>query len=395
MNRMHVVIAGTGVGGLETALALRFLAEERVTIELIGPDTDLVHRPLAVAEPFRMGEVGRFPLSVFADAISAELRQSSVVAVDPDHKRVSLREGDDIEYDVLVAALGARHEDAIVGALTFGGPGESTAMADLLERAVTGSLERIVFAVPAGTAWPLPVYELALMTREFLSEHGTHGVTVVIVTPEDRPLGLFGPDASDAVAELLAFREIELMPGVAARAWQNGVLATADGAIDADAVVALPALAGPGLPGLPHDSRGFVATDEFGWVLGVTDVYAVGDMTQFPVKQGGIATQQADAAASAIAADAGAPIHPTPFRPVLRGLLMTGMVPRYLRSEPGRGRSEIDTEPLWWPPAKIVGRYLAPFLAAHFGVPDTAPTASGIVEIDVELDRHGRTRTPV
>ena len=74
---------------------------------------------------------------------------------------------------------------------------------------------------------------------------------------------------------------------------------------------------------------------------------------------------------------------------------MTGMVPRYLRSEPGRGRSEIDTEPLWWPPAKIVGRHLAPFLAAHFGVPDTAPTAAGNVEIDVELDRHGRTRTPV
>jgi sulfide:quinone oxidoreductase len=395
MNRMHVVIAGTGVAGLEAALALRFLAEERVTIELVGPDADLVHRPLAVAEPFRMGEVSRFPLSVFAEAISAELRQDSVVAVDPDRKRVSLRGSDDLEYDVLVAALGTRHEDAIVGALRFGGPGDSTAMANLLERAVTGSLGRIVFAVPAGTAWPLPVYELALMTREFLSEHGTHGVTVVIVTPEDRPLGLFGPDASDAVAELLSFREIELMTGVAARAWQNGVLATADGAIDADAVVALPALAGPALPGLPHDSRGFVPTDEFGWVLGLTDVYAVGDMTQFPVKQGGIATQQADAAASAIAADAGTPIHPTPFRPVLRGLLMTGMVPRYLRNEPGRGRSEIDTEPLWWPPSKIVGRHLAPFLAAHFGVPDTAPTASGIVEIDVELDRHGRTRTPV
>jgi sulfide:quinone oxidoreductase len=395
MNPMHVAIAGTGVAGLETALALRSLAEERITLELVGPERDLVHRPLAVAEPFRMGEVRRFPLSAFAAAAGAELRHDAVVAVDADRKVLTLAGGDELEYDVLVAALGARQEDAIVGALTFGGPDATEALADLLDHAVGGSIERIVFAVPTGTAWPLPIYELALMTREFLSEHGTRGVSIVIATPEDRPLGLFGPDASDAVAELLSLREVELMTGVAARAWQNGALATADGPIEAGAVVALPALLGPSLPGLPHDRRGFVPTDEFGWVLGATDVYAVGDMTQFPVKQGGIATQQADAAASAIAADAGAPIHPTPFRPVLRGLLMTGLVPRYLRNEPGRGQSEVDTEPLWWPPAKIVGRHLAPFLAAHFGVPDAAPTGSGTVEIDVELDRHGRARTPV
>jgi sulfide:quinone oxidoreductase len=395
MNRTHVVIAGAGVAGLEAALALRSLAEERVTLELVAPERDLVHRPLAVAEPFRMGEVRRFPLGVFAEATEAKLREDAVVAVDPERKLVTLAGGGEVGYDVLLAALGARQEEAVVGALTFGGPDASGALVGLLERAAAGSLQRIVFAIPAASAWPLPIYELALMTREFLSEHGTRGVDVVVATPEDRPLGIFGPDASDAVAELLSLREVELLTGVAARAWQDGVLATADGQIDADAVVALPALAGPRVSGLPHDSRGFVPTDEFGWVLGATDVYAVGDMTQFPVKQGGIATQQADAAASAIAADAGAPIQPTPFRPVLRGLLLTGMTPRYLRSEPGRGRSEVDTEPLWWPPAKIVGRHLAPFLATHFGVPDAAPTASGIVEIDVELDRHGRARTPI
>jgi sulfide:quinone oxidoreductase len=395
MNRMHVVIAGAGVAGLEAALALRSLAEERITLELVAPGADLVHRPLAVAEPFRMGEVRRFPLRIFADATAAELRQDSVVAVDSEQKRLTLAAGGEIEYDVLLAALGARHEEAIVGALTFRGPDDSGALKGLLERIVRGSIKRVVFAVPAAVAWPLPAYELALMTREFLTERGTRGVEVVVATPEDRPLGLFGPDASAAVAELLASREVELVTGVAARAWQNGVLVTADGSVEADAVVALPALRGPGVPGLPHDGRSFVPTDEFGWVMGATDVYAVGDMTQFPVKQGGIAAQQADAAASAIAADAGAPVHPAAFKPVLRGLLMTGTVPRYLRSEPGRGQSEIDTVPLWWPPAKIVGRHLAPFLASRFGAPDDPPSVSGMVEIDIELDRHGRLRTPV
>ena len=165
-----------------------------------------------------------------------------------------------------------------------------------------------------------------------------------------------------------------------------------DNRLDADAVVALPTLAGPELPGVPCDRAGFVPTDEFGCVLGLTDVYAAGDMTQVAVKQGGIATEQADAVASAIAADAGAAVEPTAFRPVLRGLLLTGLTPRYLRWEPGRGPSLVDTEPLWWPPAKIVGRYLTPFLAEHLGLDDLpSPVADGVrveVELEATKDRH-------
>ena len=56
-----------------------------------------------------------------------------------------------------------------------------------------------------------------------------------------------------------------------------------------------------------------------------------------------------------------------------RGLLMTGMTARYLRSEPGGRGSEVDTEALWWPPAKIAGRYLGPFLAHHLHLAQTAP----------------------
>ena len=76
---------------------------------------------------------------------------------------------------------------------------------------------------------------------------------------------------------------------------------------------------------------------------------AAGDLTQVPIKQGGIAAQQADAAAEAIAAEAGVALEPTPFRPVLRGLLLTGSFPRYLLSEPGRPRSVPR-------PRRVVGR---------------------------------------
>jgi sulfide:quinone oxidoreductase len=108
-------------------------------------------------------------------------------------------------------------------------------------------------------------------------------------------------------------------------------------------------------------------------------------MTTFPVKQGGIAAQQADAAARAIAAAAGAPVAATEFRPVLRGLLLTGAEPRYLRGDaaPDVGGS-VSPEPLWWPPAKVAGRYLAPFLSALTGT-DLPGEPEGI-EVEADLD---------
>jgi CBS domain-containing protein len=126
-------------------------------------------------------------------------------------------------------------------------------------------------------------------------------------------------------------------------------------------------------------------------VIGLRDVYAAGDITSFPVKQGGIAAQQAEVAATSIASSAGADVEPRTFRPVLRGVLLTGDAPRYLRREITGGFGEtsaVATEPLWWPPAKIVGRHLAPFLGAFAGVeaPPTDAAPSGSLEVEVELE---------
>ena len=93
------------------------------------------------------------------------------------------------------------------------------------------------------------------------------------------------------------------------------------------------------------------------------DVFAAGDMTAGPVKQGGLATQQADAAAERIAFEAGAGNPPRPYRPVLRALLLTGEAPLYLRLRPRRPAPQVSRSPLWWPSTKVVGRYLTGYLA--------------------------------
>jgi sulfide:quinone oxidoreductase len=377
MTERHVVVAGAGVAGLETALALQALGEGLVSVELVAPETEFTYRPLAVAEPFRVGEMRRFPLERLVHAAGAELRRGAVVSVDADGKTVTLEDGTKLAYDVLVLALGARPRAVVPGALTFRGQEDREAMADLLERASAGEVHRIAFVLPREATWPLPLYELALLTSEYLVSHMTRHVELVLATPEERPLALFGPAASDAISQLLELR---------------GIRHTSNAQVEADAIVTLPMLEGPPLDGIPQDEHGFVATDEFGWVLGLTDVYAAGDLTQFPIKQGGIATQQADAVASSIAADAGARVRPATFEPVLRGLLLTGMSPRFLRSARGAHPSLVDTQPLWWPPAKIVGRYLTPFLAEHLGLSRESVRPSGVdaVEVNVAIDTGDR-----
>ncbi|HSB38255.1 MAG TPA: FAD/NAD(P)-binding oxidoreductase [Gaiellaceae bacterium] len=389
-----VVIVGGGVAALEAALALEELASELVEVELVAPEQNFVYRPLLVAEPFGAGQVRTFPLHRLAEGAGAKFTEAIVTGVDSDRHVVRTAADDEIPFDLLLLATGAVPVAAVPGALCFRGPTEAAALRQLLDDASTGMIDGMTFAVPAGASWTLPLYELALLARSYLVDEGAVGVTVTIVTPEDAPLALFGSTASEAVRELLDTRGIEVALATTPLAFADGGLSVAPaGIIPTDRVVALPRLEGPRLAGVIHDANGFIPTDEHGQVADEIDVWAAGDATRFPLKQGGVAAQQADAAAESIAARAGASLEPRPFRPVLRGLLLTGMAPRFLRAEAGTATSAIDTEPLWWPPAKIVGRYLAPFLAKHLGLskilPDAARASALPVEVELTATGHG------
>ena len=333
----HVLIAGGGVAALEAALALRALAEERVSVELLAPEPHFWYRPLAVAEPFELGEVRHFELSKLAAEAGATFTPGELVSVDAARRLAYTSPGGAVPYSTLLIACGAMPKPAIDGALTFRGPADTSKIEGLLTEIEAGEVRRVVFAVPAGAAWTLPAYELALMTAAWLAKRGIAGVEIALVTPEDEPLHLFGREASGAVRELLDERGIAVHTrAYPAEAREGELLLVADGIVVADRVVALPRLQGPRIGGVPQTFEGFIPVDLHGRVTGMSDVYAAGDITTFPVKQGGIAAQQAEAAAEAIAAAAGVDVTPRPFRPVLRGLLLTGAEPRYLRGDSRR-----------------------------------------------------------
>lgn len=369
----RVLIAGGGVAALEAVLALRSLSKTHFEIDLIAPDAEFHGRPLSVAEPFGLVQHRHLSLHDFAAEHSARFHQTAIASVDPARRLVTTMKGDSLGYDALLLATGAIARPVLRGALTFRGPQDVPAFSLLLDEIDTGKVGSIAFVVPRRARWSLPLYELALMTAARASAHHIP-LRIEVVTHEREPLATFGPRTSKRVRQLLTRAGIRLHTAGDPIVAQPGRVFLANGAaIAADRTVAVARLVVPTLTGIPQGPGGFIATDPYGRVEGVRHVYAAGDATWFPVKQGGLAAQQADAAATAIAADSGLPVVPRPFEPVLRGILLTGGEPEPL----GPG-------PHWQTRGKIAGRHLAPYLAGTSRDDEVAPDHEAALELALQ-----------
>jgi sulfide:quinone oxidoreductase len=369
----RVLIVGAGVAGLEAALALRELASERVSTTLLAPASEFVYRPMRVREPFGYSEARRYPLDDISRDIGIEFVRDAFKWLDPDQRVVHTEAGEKLEYDALLLAPGAVLRPRFSHALTIDDSQLDEVLHGLIQDVEGGYVHKLAFISPTPMPWPLPLYELALMTARRAYDMNVD-ISVTLATPEDAPLAVFGSKASQAVERLLVDNGILFIPSAHCETPAAGRVSLAPGSrtLTVDRVVALPQLFGPSLPGVPlQAANGFVPIDVHCKVMGIERVYAAGDATDFAVKFGGIAAQQADTAAEAIAALAGAAIEPTQFTPVLHGALLGGPRPLYLsaRVTGGHGSSsEVSEAPTSSPPAKIAAKYLAPYLESRDGV---------------------------
>ncbi|HSD23893.1 MAG TPA: FAD-dependent oxidoreductase [Solirubrobacterales bacterium] len=364
-EQFKVVVAGAGVAAVEAMLALRDLAAAEIELELVAPNDELVLPALGVAEPFGIAAPPSMAVADVCDDLNAVHRRDALQSIEPGARTARTESGAELPFDALLVAIGASAEPALPGALTYRGRRDNDEISALLLAAEEGQVRHITFAVPTSIQWPLPIYELSLLTAIELRKRqaDTH---LALVTHESSPLGLFGTRASRGVGQLLHDAGVELVTQARAAGMQGGGLALHDGRIlPTDRVVASPRLTVPEIGGIPQGPDGFIGTDLQMRVEGTPRVYASGDATWFPIKQGGIAAQQADVAASAIAALVKPDVEVERFQPTLRGVLFTGGAPHYLRAEVGgrQATSAESTAALWWPPAKVAGRHLAPYLA--------------------------------
>jgi sulfide:quinone oxidoreductase len=369
-SQFKVLIVGGGVAGLEGALALRDLGRERVAVTMLAPDPEFVYRPLRVREPFAGPAARHYRLDELARDIEIELKQDALASVDPERRVVHTEAGDRVGYDALLLALGARPSERFRHALTLDDRRLDEQLHGLIQDVEGGHVKTLAFISPSQMPWPLPLYELALMTARRAFDMN-QDASVTVVTPEDAPLALFGDAASAAVAQLLANNGIAVIASTHCDTPRQGEVSLRPGgsSLYVERIVALPELFGPSTPGLPkHDGHGFISIDPHCKVLGVESVYAAGDATDFAVKHGGVASQQADIAAESIAALAGAPVQPRKFEPVIHGVLLGGDRPLYLTAHVTGGhgsRSQATDHPTWSPGAKIAAKYLGPYLESR------------------------------
>jgi sulfide:quinone oxidoreductase len=369
MADFRVVICGGGIAAVEGLLHLRRLAGDSVDIELVAPGDELVYRPMAVREPFASGPPHRYPLRRIARDARAEWTKDALEWVDPDARVVHTAEGRRVEYDALLIAVGARQVEPYKHVATFRDADADAAYHGIIQDVEGGYTHRLTFIQPVGPVWPLPLYELALMTAERAESMDIRELELTLVTPEPRPLAVFGMAVSDVVADRLKRAGVKLYTNALAKvpAARTVVVQPQDFKLEDQRIVTMPRVAGPAIRGLPGGgAHGFLSIDKHCAVHGSGGrIFAAGDAANYPIKHGGLGAQMADAAAAAIAMLAGAQDTAPAFNPVIRGKLLTGRDPVYMSAHPVGAESfesEVYDKPPWPSDEKVVAAELGPYL---------------------------------
>ena len=109
-KKSRVVIIGAGFGGLEAAKKLACQSEVRLTVidrtnyhlfqPLLYQVATAALSPADIAAPVR---------GVLSKCKNAEVMLADVQSIDVDAKKVKLNDGNDVDYDYLIVATGARH----------------------------------------------------------------------------------------------------------------------------------------------------------------------------------------------------------------------------------------------------------------------------------------------
>ena len=341
--RLRVVVAGGGVAGLEALYGLQALAGDRVGLTFVAPEDEFFYRPLAVEKPYGVERTRQVPLSQAAREAGADFVAGAVESVDPEDKIVKTPEGKALEYDALLLCTGATAVPVVPNAITWDDRADSEAIGGLIQDIDEGYSHSLAVVIPPGPAWPLRGYELALtMALEAKSMSADHQTT--LVTPEPAPVELLGPRVAEAVSNELEKAGVAVVSadGVETERGQATtlVLHPSGQRVEVGRVLALPALRGRSISGIPTDENGFIEVDEHCRVRGLDDVWAAGDATSFPLKSGGFAAEQADVAAEDIASKAGAAVETHTFDPDSREDLAGLPAGRYLKAWLAMGDDE-------------------------------------------------------
>ncbi|HLF79579.1 MAG TPA: FAD/NAD(P)-binding oxidoreductase [Dehalococcoidia bacterium] len=324
-----VLVLGCGIGGVSAARELRRLLPSSHRVIVIDRDAQASFPPsyLWVMTGERRPEAIRRRRSLLSrkgiEFVNADVRE---IDLDAKYVRAESRE---FHYDYLILALGA--ETSLDTTPGLAEAGHSFYTMDGVER-LAASLRyfaggRVVIAV-AGLPFKCPPapYEAAmLLEHHFHSRRIRQKVEIELYTPEQRPIAVAGEENGEAVMGLLAHRGIAFHPGkrlTSVDPVKREALFEDGSSAPFQLLIAVPEHRAPAVvrdTGLTNET-GWVPVDPETLETRVSGVFAVGDITTFPLpdgmqlpKAGVFAEKQAIVAARNIAFRLAGGPRPDPF----------------------------------------------------------------------------------
>jgi sulfide:quinone oxidoreductase len=400
-----VCVVGAGTAGLEALLAAREVLGAKADLWLIAPEREFRYRPMSPGSLFRPAEERGVAIADLVAQASAVWVRDRAAAVYETERQVVARDGETVDFDFLLLALGARSRRALRQGHVWQRGADPGFLDEILAGIVADNVRSVAVVVPRGARWPLPAYELALVLAWTAARTNAR---ITLITAEERPLAALGSSATETVVRELDAANIETIPGVelideprrdpeapepadvVLVPEQPADLAAslvgrptdparvrlgAGSKAEFDRLISLPTVDGPFLAGVATDAAGFIEVDEGLKVCGSERAWAAGSCIAAALEHSALAAQQADAAIVAIAAAiSGAGPARSSGAPELTGMLLTGQRDQWLRENPA-GTEQPSTRCLWWPPGRAVGRMLAQPIAAwdpsvHQALPD-------------------------
>lgn len=210
---IRVCVVGGGTGGLEGLLSAHAQLGSKVELTLIAPDREFRYRPMSAASLFAPADERGLPITDVVAQTHATWVVDRVAAVHEAQGTLLSRDGDEVEFDFLLLALGARSERTLRQGHIWMRGSDPHFLDQILADVSAGRVRSVAVVVPRGARWPVPGYELALILAWTAGATGAR-CRVALITAEGRPLAALGHEAADTVFGELESAGVEVTTGV-------------------------------------------------------------------------------------------------------------------------------------------------------------------------------------
>lgn len=311
-----VTVAGAGFAAITGIRELRKQLPD-AELTLVAPKPEFVYLPSLIWVPYgiRKGSDLRYDIRPLLEKLKANYVQAAVTGISEDGRSLDTEAGA-IDNDALLIATGGRYIKKLPGienAITIcEGVEAAEKMGERLAELDGGTIAMGFGGNPKEPSAMRggPMFELLFGLDTWLNKQGTRDkYRLVFFTPAPRPGKRLGEKAVDKLLGEMKKRGIETHLGHKIQSFENHVVKTEGGEIEADLILFMPGMTGPawmqGSP-LPVSPGGMIQADALTQVQGMERVYVAGDAGSFPgpewmPKQAHMADLQAVAAAKNIA----------------------------------------------------------------------------------------------